>query len=186
MKAWLFVLAGLLAGPAAALQYDTLVAEETRIGFIYRQMSVPVEGAFRQVGGSLVFDPARPETTRGEITVAVGAIDTGSPEGDEEARGRLWVDALHHPVARFVVQKVKATGADRFEVGGTLTIKGRSRALVLPVTVRTSGRRAVAETRFVLRRLDFAVGEGLWADVSTVANEVEVRVRLVLAASSSS
>lgn len=134
MKAWLFVLAGLLAGPAAALQYDTLVAEETRIGFIYRQMSVPVEGAFRQVGGSLVFDPARPEATRGEITVAVGAIDTGSPEGDEEARGRLWFDALHHPVARFLVQKVKATGADRFEVGGTLTIKGVTRPVTLEIT----------------------------------------------------
>jgi polyisoprenoid-binding protein YceI len=168
---------------AQAVEYDRFVPEQSRIGFIYRQMNSPVEGAFRRFGARLRFDPKRPEAAMGEMTVEVASIDTGSPEGDEEARGRLWFDAARHPYARFVVESVRALGGDRFEVRGMLTIKGASRPLTLPVRVRPEGTRAVLEGATILRRADFRIGEGLWADFGTVANEVEVRVRLVLTAS---
>ena len=37
-----------------------------------------------------------------------------------------------------------------------------------------------ASGSFTLKRLDFRLGEGEWADVSAVANEVQVRFRLQL------
>jgi polyisoprenoid-binding protein YceI len=39
---------------------------------------------------------------------------------------------------------------------------------------------AVAEGQFTIKRLDFNVGDGQWADPSVVADEVLVRVRMVL------
>lgn len=38
----------------------------------------------------------------------------------------------------------------------------------------------LAEGQFTVKRLDFKVGEGVWADTDTVANEVSVRLRMVL------
>ena len=39
---------------------------------------------------------------------------------------------------------------------------------------------SVAEGSFPLRRIDYKVGEGMWADTEMVANDVVVRVRMVL------
>ena len=39
---------------------------------------------------------------------------------------------------------------------------------------------SVAEGSFTLMRLDYKIGEGMWADTDTVRNEVVVRVRMVL------
>ena len=38
-----------------------------------------------------------------------------------------------------------------------------------------------AEGTFTVKRLEYKIGEGEWADPSTVADEVSVRVRMVLA-----
>ena len=38
----------------------------------------------------------------------------------------------------------------------------------------------LAEGSFTIKRLDYKIGEGEWADPETVANEVIVRVRMVL------
>ena len=59
-------------------------------------------------------------------------------------------------------------------------IKGQSRDLVVPVTLSNAGAQTVATGSFMLKRLDFKVGDGDWADTSVVANEVQVRFKLAL------
>ena len=39
---------------------------------------------------------------------------------------------------------------------------------------------SVAEGAFTIKRLDYRIGDADWADADTVANEVSVRVRMVL------
>ena len=39
---------------------------------------------------------------------------------------------------------------------------------------------SVADGQFTVKRLDFRIGEGMWADPDTVANDVVVRIRMVL------
>ena len=73
---------------------------------------------------------------------------------------------------------MRALGNNRYEMRGTLTLKGRSRDMVVPVTFGPGNNAAVFDGAFVLRRLDFGIGEGMWADVATVANEVQVRFRI--------
>jgi hypothetical protein len=60
-------------------------------------------------------------------------------------------------------------------------MKGMTHDCVVPIAVRTdaSGQR-IAEGTFSLKRLDYKVGEGEWADPSIVDNEIRVRVRMVL------
>ena len=47
-----------------------------------------------------------------------------------------------------------------------------------PFTFKPAGQSAVFDGAFVLRRLDYAIGEGVWSDTDTVANEVQVKFRI--------
>ena len=51
----------------------------------------------------------------------------------------------------------------------------------MPVALRKdSGGNSVAEGQFTVRRLDYKIGEGMWADTSAVADDVVIRIRMVL------
>ena len=70
-------------------------------------------------------------------------------------------------------------GGGRFEAVGKLALKGAAQDLVVPVTIVQSGGLSTATGEFVVKRLDFKIGEGEWSDVSLVANDVRVRFKLV-------
>ncbi|HEY8707668.1 MAG TPA: polyisoprenoid-binding protein, partial [Burkholderiaceae bacterium] len=52
--------------------------------------------------------------------------------------------------------------------------------VVVPVLVTQSGGTSTATGGFTIKRLEFRIGDGEWADTSLVANEVQVRFKLVL------
>jgi polyisoprenoid-binding protein YceI len=70
-------------------------------------------------------------------------------------------------------------GSGQYQAQGELSIKGITRKITVPFTVRRAGGATVYEGGFTLMRLSFNIGEGVWSDTDTVANEVEVRFRLV-------
>jgi polyisoprenoid-binding protein YceI len=75
-------------------------------------------------------------------------------------------------------------GGDRYEVVGKLMLKGITHDCIVPLTVTSdaAGNR-VAEGTFSLKRLEYRIGEGEWADTGTVDNDILVHVRMVLAPS---
>lgn len=184
MKHALFriALAGALAlglASAHALEYGEVLHEKSSLGFVFRQMNVAVEGKFHRFAAQISFDPARPEMGRAQIEIDLASIDAGSEDANTEVKKRLWFDAANYPIARFVSTSVRALGGNRFEVAGKLTLKGRTREVSAPFTLRQEGNTARFEGGFILKRLEFGIGEGIWADTDTVADEVEIRFRIV-------
>jgi len=170
------------SGSAQAARYNQFQAGNSTVSFVFKQMNVPVEGRFKRIKGLVDFDPAKPTNARAEIELDLAGIDAGSPEANDEVAGKLWFNTKAYPTARFVVATVKPLGNNRFDVSGKLSIKGRTHEVSAPATFRQDGGNAVFEGGFVLKRGDFAIGEGLWADYGAVANEVQIRFRLVAAA----
>jgi polyisoprenoid-binding protein YceI len=72
-------------------------------------------------------------------------------------------------------------GGNRYSVAGKLTIKGRTRDVVVPATFTAQGATGVFAGSFTLRRGDFAIGEGAWSAFDVVANDVQVRFNIVAA-----
>lgn len=180
MKFWILLLA-LGAAPAHALEYRTALSAQSRIGFEFVQMGVKVPGSFRRFSAQMAIDPARPETARAAFDIDLASIDAGSPEANDESGGKLWFDRAAFPKARFESSQVRALGDNRYEIRGTLTIKGRRREMLIPVLyVPGKGATARFDGSFVLRRLDFGIGEGMWADTGTVANEVNVKFSIAV------
>jgi len=174
-----FTLLATVAVPVAhAVEYRTVLPKQSSIGFEFRQMGVPVKGGFERFATQMKFDPARPEAASAQIEIELASIDAGSPEANDESAGRLWFNRSVYPKATFVSSQVRALGNNRYEMRGTLTLKGRSREISVPVTYTPGKAAAAFDGSFVLKRLDFGIGEGMWADVTTVANEVQVRFRI--------
>jgi polyisoprenoid-binding protein YceI len=172
-------------GPAAALEFGQVHATESNVTFAYKQMGVPLDGRFSKFAVDLVFDPARTSHAKARIDVDVASIDTGSAENDEEVVGKKWFDAKAFTVASFVSSGVRVLGGNRYEALGKLSIKGKTMDVVAPFTFQPEGNRGVFDGAFILKRLDYAIGEGEWADVGTVANEVRINFHVVAYASNS-
>lgn len=167
------------AGAANALEYGPLQAAKSSVTFTSKQMGVPVDGRFRKFTADIRFDPATPAAASAKIDIDLASIDAGSQEADEEVVGKPWFNAKSFPTASFVSSGVRVLGGDRYEALGRITIKGRTQDAVLPFSVKQDAGGATFDGTFTLKRLDFAIGEGAWADVGTVANEVQIRFRLV-------
>lgn len=165
-----------------ATEFNLIQPDKSAMSFVFKQMNVPVEGSFKRFKGQLSFDPAKPTLAQTEINIELASIDAGSAEANDEVAGKLWFNTKVYPVARFVSSTVKPLGNNRFEVTGKMSIKGRTHDVSTPATFRQEGNNGVFEGSFVLKRADYGIGEGMWADFGTVANEVQIKFRLVASA----
>lgn len=175
----LFLLA---ASGAQAVEFSSVQAEKSTLTFVSKQMGVAVDGRFRKFAASLAFDPAKPTQGSARLELDMSSIDAGSKDANDEVVGKAWFNVKAFPTATFVSSSVKALGGDRYEVAGKLTIKGRTQDVTAPFTFRQDGAAGVFDGYFVLKRLDFAIGDGAWSDTSAVANEVQIKFHVVAAA----
>ena len=179
MKPAIILIAATFAATAAqADEYTSVAPDKSSVAFVYRQMNVPVEGRFGKFAAQLKFDPAKPATSTASIDIELASVDAGSAEANDEVAGKLWFNTRAYPVARFVATSFRNTGGNRYEATGKLTIKGRTQDVTAPFTFSAQGRSGVAEGVLTIKRADFAIGEGVWSDFGTVANEVQIKFRL--------
>jgi len=173
----------LICNQVSALEFNQVQTSESSVTFGYKQMNVPLEGKFNKFSSTMVFDPAKMANAQARLEIDVTSIDTGSAEGDDAVVGKLWFNAKAFPTASFVSTGLKAVGGNRFEAAGKLTIKGKTLNVIAPVTFQATGTRGIFEGGFTINRLDYAIGEGEWTDLGTVANEIQIKFHIVVNAS---
>lgn len=169
-------------GQSAALEFNQVLTNESSVAFDYKQMNVPLDGKFNAFSAQISFDPAKIAKAQARIDINVASIDTGSAEANDEVVDKLWFDAKAFPTATFVSSGIQALGGNRYQASGKLSIKGRTLDVTTPVTFQQQGSRGIFEGAFHIKRLDYGVGEGEWADVSTVADEIKIRFHIVVIA----
>lgn len=178
-KLALFVATLLLATSASAQQ--KLVPAQSEINFTVKQMGVPLDGKFSKFDAQLAFDSKKPEASTIAFTIDLGSAAVGDADTTKELKKPEWFNQAKFPTATFSSTAIKSTGPGKLEVAGLLTIKGNAKPVVVPVTL-TPGTAGVttAQGSFNIKRVDFKIGEGDWADVSIVANDVTVKFKLAL------
>jgi polyisoprenoid-binding protein YceI len=104
----------------------------TAAEFRARHMMVSwVRGHFKDVHGSLEFDPDNPAHLSIEVTIQAQKLWTGEPQRDDHLRSGDFLDAGKFPTISFKTTGSKCVGASDYEVSGDLTIRGVSRPVVL-------------------------------------------------------
>ena len=174
------VVAGAAFAATAAMAAQALVPAQSSIQFTAKQMGVPVQGHFKKFEAQLNFDTAKPEASKIHFKVDTGSATMGSKETDSNLLSADWFNIAKFPQATFDSTAVKALGNGKYQVDGTLTIKGQSQKVSVPVQLSQSGDVTTATGTLPLQRLSFKIGDGDWADTSMVANEVSVQFKLAL------
>jgi polyisoprenoid-binding protein YceI len=155
--------------------------DRSEIGFTLKQMGVKFDGRFRKWNADVVFRPQALAQSKAVFDVDLASVDLASAESEDEAKGPLWFDTAKFPVAHFASTSIRDAGGGRYEVAGKLTMKGVTRDCIVPVIVKDQAAGGhVAEGSFALRRLEYRIGEGEWADTGMVDNDVIVHVRIAL------
>ena len=176
----LAVAALMSASSPAAWAAQKVVVAQSEVGFVSKQMGVPVQGKFERFDGQINVDPAKPESGKVAFTVDLGSASIGTPETLVELKKPEWFDTGKYPSATFQSTSIKSLGGGRIDVVGKLTIKGISSEIHVPMTLAQTGDVLKASGEFTIRRLDYKIGAGDWGDTSLVANEVLVRPRLTV------
>ena len=165
----------------AAHAQQKLVPAQSEITFVARQMGVPLDGKFGKFEAQIAIDMKKPEAGKIAFTIDLGSAAVGDAETVKQLKNAEWFNVGKFPAATFSSASIKQTGVGKLEVGGTLSIKGNTKPLTVPVTLTPgAGGITFAQGSFSLKRVDFKIGEGDWADVSIVANEVVVTFKLAV------
>ena len=181
MKTLLALFLALSATHAAATEFTVSVPDKSNISFVSRQMGVAVNGSFSKFTSQIDFNPARPEAGRAQIEVMLASVNAGSSDANDEVKDKSWFDVKTYPTANFVSTGIKALGANKYQASGKLTIKGKSRDVLVPFNVKSAGNTLVLDGTIPISRSQFGIGAGEWADPSVVADEVQIRFNLTVA-----
>ena len=195
MKKSLFAitLAGLLlfsqhaSAAARAWELDT---DHSNVYFSIEHIYAKVQGRFNTIAATVHFDPANLKESRFDFEIKVDSIDTGIDQRDDHLRSPDFFAAATHPLITFRSTGITDAGEGVYQVAGTLTVKGKSRDLVLPLTLAgvkdhptTPGKQVAGfNGRLSVDRLALGVGDGKFYKMGLLGKEVEVLVTLELLA----
>src|SRR5216110_2834264 len=113
----------------------------TAAEFCARHMMVTyVRGYFKNIHGTLFFDPANPRAASVEVTIDANGIWTGEPHRDAHLRSPDFLDAENHPQIAFKGNQVELIGENDATLIGELTVRGITRKVALPSVIWASGK----------------------------------------------
>jgi len=92
-----------------------------------------VRGAFKNVHGTLEFDPESPHLSSVEATIEAAGIWTGQTQRDAHLRSPDFLDVEKFPHITFKGDQVALSGDHDYVVTGELTIRGITRTVSLTV-----------------------------------------------------
>lgn len=121
-------------GPLAAADY-VIDPGHTSIHFKVGHFHFSqLQGRFNKISGSFTFDPAKAETSKVNVMVDVGSIDTNHKARDDHMRAPEFFNVVRFPTAQFQSTRIVVTGARTGLMTGDLKIMG----VTIPVTLEVT------------------------------------------------
>jgi len=157
----------------------------THIGFSVAHMVInEVEGKFKEFEGTIVVNPdAKNALVSINGTIQATSIDTGVEKRDNHLRSADFFDVAKFPTITFESKKAAHKGP-RDIVGGTFTMHGVAKDIVIPVTVKGPIKDPMGNTRIGLKatitvnRKDYGLtwNKALEAGGLMVGEDVEIEI----------
>lgn len=128
--------------------------------------------------GTLVLDPAAPNSAKLSIDVPVSTIHTSIAALDSELVGPMFFDAAKFPTAHFESTSVVANG-ENATINGNLTIHGVTKPATIHASFVSAGTNPMSRRQSIsfkgtttINRADFGIGSG----VPMVAAQVDITI----------
>ncbi len=173
------LLALALPGLAAATDYTVQPASST-LGFSNTFQGESFDGHFGQWTAAIRYDAANLAASKFDVEVNLASVKTGDKDRDGALPGSAFFDVAKFPKAHFVTTGFHRSGG-KVTADGTLTLHGVTKPVSLDVTFKPQTGGATLDVAGTVKRLDFGVGTGDYADTSVIGGEVKVTAHLQLA-----
>lgn len=165
------------SAPAAAADY--VQAPGSTLAFAGKYQGEVFVGRLPGFATTLSFDPAQLASSKLDVAIPLAGAATGNADYDGELRGDAFFASAKFPQARYTATTFRSLGDGRYAADGTLSLHGIEQPLTLTFTW-TPGAQPVLAGKATVRRLDFGVGAGDWADTDLIPDEIAVSTRLLL------
>lgn len=165
-------------GPAHSADY---VQASGSLDFTSAYQGEKFVGKFPDFQTRLSFDPAAPQDARLAVSISLGTADTQSSDRDSTLKSADFFNVAAFDSARYTAQGFTSIGDNRYAAEGTLELRGVKKPVTLTLTW-TPGDHPVLTGEATVKRLDFGVGAGDWADLSIIPDEVLVSTQVTLRA----
>lgn len=169
----------LIVAPALAHTWQVDPAHST-LTFTNSHQNVQYTGRLRRFAAAIDYDPADLARAKFDVMIHITSLDTENSERDRATIGADFFDTVKFPRAHFVTTGFgKATNGEML-ADGKLTLRGVTKPVTLVVKFVPHGDTATLDVTAQLKRLDFGIGTGQWADTSMIGNGVTVHGHLLL------
>ncbi len=157
------------------------------VGFHVRHMGlVDIPGSFNEFEGAIDFDSSKIKNSTVEFTANVKSIDTRVNGRDNHLRSKDFFEVENYPSMSFKSTKVKKRRGNKYRVYGNLTIKGKTREIMIPFRIygpikdqRGTLKMGIeGETSINRRDYDINYGGNLPTGVPVIGDQVTVLIRL--------
>lgn len=170
-------LATLAAAPARAADY--VQAAGSTLAFATKYDGEVFTGTIPGFETKLSFDPANLAGAKLDVAIPLAGAKTGNADRDGTLLGADFFDVGKFAQARYTATTFRSLGENRYAADGTLELRGVRKPVTLTFTW-TPGAQPLLAGKATVKRLDFGVGGGDWADTDTIPNEVAISTRVAL------
>jgi len=143
----------------------TIDKAHSEVTFQVRHLLTKVRGRFSDFSGTVHVDEEEPGNASVSLTIDAASVDTNNADRDQHLRSDDFFAVATYPTITFESLRIVRTSTERYDVTGTLTIRGIAREVTLPVTYLGIAKdpwgnaRAGFETDLTINRKDFGL---LW------------------------
>lgn len=175
----------LIALSPMAVLAETWEVDRARssIVFDYAENGEVRSGEFESYDVALNANASDLTATSANVVIQVQGLDMGDPMRQGVLMQPPWFDAEGHPEAIFSLEGLvpvdEASG--RFNAKGVMTIKGKEKPYIVPMSLQLSDGLARAEGSFTMNRLDFRLRDAVVEAFVDIGKEITIRFDLTAA-----
>jgi polyisoprenoid-binding protein YceI len=151
----------------------TIVKSE--IKFSIQNAGLTVNGTLGAVSGLIELNPEKIAASNLELNVSAASINTGISMRDGHLKKKEYFDVAAFPNIS-LKSKFFGKQGDVFRGYFLLTLKGITKDVTIPFSLKKEGDLTLAEGSFMINRLDFGVG----SKSLVMGNEVRITVKVYL------
>lgn len=163
--------------PVASAEWVVRPAASS-LGFRTSWSQGPVDGRFGKWSAAIIFDPAALDASSVKVSIDMASATTNNADVQAELPGTDWFSVATHPTATFNATRFRHVSGDRYSAAGTLSLRGVSRPMTVPFTLKISGDVATMTGSATIDRTLFGVGQGEWAGTGDLPAAVAVTIAI--------
>lgn len=168
----------LAVAPAAAADY--VQAAGSTLAFATQYDGETFTGTFPGFATKLSFDPANLAASKLDVVIPLAGAKTGNDDRDTTLRSADFFDVAKFAQAHYTATAFRSLGGGNYAADGTLELHGMRKPVTLTFAW-TPGKAPVLAGKATVKRLDFGIGTGDWADTSLIPDAVAISTRVVFA-----